>query len=215
MNNKVETLINIFTVDQGDVKLLLLRKKTEPYKGYWILPGNNLSKEETVEDNITDSVYNQTGLLSLYIEQCHTFSKIDRIPDERMLAISFIGLIDSVTAKIKVEDRDTELEWFPITNLPKMGYDHDSITEYVLKYLGKKIVNANVLKTLYPSDFTLPELQKSFEQILGKTFDRRNFRKKFINLDLIEDTNEFNEGGNGRPAKLYRFKENLREKDLF
>ena len=81
--------------------------------------------------------------------------------------------------------------------------------------LKRKIVNINILKILFPSDFTLPEIQKVYEQILGKTFDRRNFRKKFIALDLLEDTNEKNIGFNGRPAKLYRFKDNIKQVDLF
>ena len=78
-----------------------------------------------------------------------------------------------------------------------------------------KIVNTNILKSLFPSDFTLPELQNVYESILNRTLDRRNFRKKFINLGLIEDTGYKNEGYNGRPAKLYRFKENIKERDLF
>lgn len=215
MNNKVETLINIFTVDDGNFKLLLMRKKNEPYKGYWTLPGNLLKKEETAEDNISEAVYEKTGLLSLYMEQCHTFTKLDRNPDERMIAISFVGLIDSVSVHLKKEERDNELEWFSIDDLPKMAYDHEVITDYAVKYLSKKVINSNFLKSLFPSDFTIPELQKVFEQILNKKFDRRNFRKKFVNLNLLEDTNEFLDSRSGRPAKLYRFKENIKERDLF
>ena len=72
-----------------------------------------------------------------------------------------------------------------------------------------------MLKILLPSDFTLPELQKVYEQILNKPLDRRNFRKKFVNLGLIEDTNQKTDSRNGRPAKLYRFKDNLREINLY
>ena len=215
MNNKIETLINIFTVDKGEFKLLLVRKKTEPYKGYWMLPGDNLKKDETAEDSITDAVYEKTGILSLYIEQHHTFSKLDRNPDDRVIAVSFIGLIDSVTFSLKREERDIEMEWFAIDDLPKMAYDHEAITEYAVKYLRKKVVNVNFLRSLFPSDFTLPELQKVYEQILDKKFDRRNFRKKFLTLNLIEDINEKAYSKNGRPPKLYKFKDNLKENDIF
>jgi len=215
-NNYLETLISIFTIDKGALKVLLLRKKTEPYKGYWILPGNILRNDETLEDNITDAVLDKTGLLSVYIEQCYTFSNIDRDPDGRVIATSFIGLVDSKSVEIKREERpEFETAWFSIDELPKLGYDHESIISRNIDYLKRKIVNSNVLKSLFPSDFTLPELQHVYEQILGRELDRRNFRKKFIGLDLIEDTLEKNTGFNGRPAKLYRFKDEIKEINLF
>ena len=215
-NNYFETLISIFTIDKGELKVLLLRKKTEPYKGYWVLPGNYLRNDETLEGNITDAVLDKTGILNVYLEQCYTFSNLDRDPDARVIATSFIGLVDSKSVEIKREERpEYETAWFSIDELPKLGYDHENIISRNIDYLKKKIVNSNVLKSLFPSDFTLPELQHVYEQILGKTLDRRNFRKKFIGLDLIEDTLEKNTGFNGRPAKLYRFKDAIKEIDLF
>lgn len=215
-NNYLETLISIFTIDKGELKVLLMRKKTEPYKGYWILPGNVLRNDETLEDNVTDAVLDKTGLLNVYIEQCYTFSNIDRDPDGRVIATSFVGLVDSKSVEIKREERpEFETGWFSIDELPKLGYDHEVVINRNIEYLKKKIVNSNVLKSLFPSDFTLPELQHVYEQILGKELDRRNFRKKFIGLDLIEDTLEKNIGFNGRPAKLYRFKDDIKELNLF
>ena len=214
--NYLETLITIFTVDKGEVKVLLVRKSDDPYKGYWILPGSMLKNTETLEDNITDAVLDQTGLLSVYLEQCYTFSNLTRNPEDRVIATSFMGIVDSKSAEIKREERpEIVSEWFPINNIPKMAYDHEEVIRRNIDFLKKKIVNINILKILFPSDFTLPEIQKVNEQILGKTFDRRNFRKKFIALDLLEDTNEKNIGFNGRPAKLYRFKDNIKQVDLF
>jgi 8-oxo-dGTP diphosphatase len=127
-----------------------------------------------------------------------------------------MGIVDSKSAEIKREERpEIVSEWFPINNIPKMAYDHEEVIRRNVEFLKRKIVNINILKILFPSDFTLPEIQKVYEQILGKTFDRRNFRKKFIALDLLEDTNEKNIGFNGRPAKLYRFKDNIKQVDLF
>lgn len=215
-NNYLETLITIYTVNKGNLSVLLVRKKTEPYKGYWILPGNMLKNSETLEDNITDAVLDDTGLLNVYIEQCYTFSSLKRNPDDRVVATSFMGIVDSKSAEIKREDRpDVISEWFSIDNIPKMAYDHEEVINRNVDYLKRKIVNSNVLKSLFPSDFTLPELQRVYEQILGKKLDRRNFRKRFISLDLIEDTNEKNIGYNGRPAKLYRFKDDIKQIDLF
>ena len=214
--NYNETLISIFSVFDGELKVLLLRKKTEPYKGYWILPGNLLRCDETTENNITDAVYDLTGLTNVYIEQTYSFSALDRNPDYRLIAISHIGLVDSTTVEIKREERENvESEWFKITDLPKLAFDHEMILNKNIKYLYSKIINSNILKILFPSDFTLPELQKVYEQVLDKPLDRRNFRKKFIALDLVEDTLEKNTGFNGRPAKLYRFKDDIKERNLF
>ena len=215
-NIYVETLINIFTVEQSKFKILLIRKKEEPYKGYWILPGNILNSQETLEDNVSDVIYDKVGLPSMYVEQCHTFSSLNRDPNARIIATSFIGLIDSTTVGLHREERpNIETSWFPINDLPKLGYDHEEIIKRAIEFLKKKVVSSNVLTSLFPSDFTLPELQRVYEQILNKEFDRRNFRKKFINLGLIEDTGDKNEGSSGRPAKLYRFKEDVKEYTLF
>lgn len=212
----IETLIGIYTIDKGKIKILLMRKKTDPYKGYWILPGSIANNFESLEDNITDTVFERTGIPTLYMEQCHIFSKPDRNPEERIIAATFIGLIDNIILSLRREDRtDIETEWFALDAIPKLGYDHEEIIQYINQYLKKRIVNSNILKLLFPSDFTLPELQRVYEQILGYSLDRRNFRKKFINLGLVEDTGERNEGYNGRPAKLYRFKEEMKEQDLF
>ncbi|MEG2322358.1 MAG: NUDIX hydrolase [Bacilli bacterium] len=214
-NQLLETLIGVFTVDKGKIKILLMHKENEPYKGYWILPGNIVSNEETLENNVTDVVYDTLGLQNLYVEQCYTFSNLDRDPEDRIVATTFMGLIDSVTLSIRQEQRVAQLEWFDIDSIPKTGYDHDKIIIKLISHFKSKIINSNILKMLFPSDFTLPELQKVYEQILNIKLDRRNFRKKLINLDYIIDTGEINEGYTGRPAKLYRFKEDLKERNLF
>ncbi len=214
--NILESLVSIFTIDQGFIKVLLIRKKSEPYKGYWILPGNIISNEETVEDNIIGAVEEKLGLRDIYLKQCHIYSEVDRDPDDRIIAISYIGLVDNVSAWYKREERaEIETAWFRIDDIPKMAYDHMEILNHNIEFLRSKIVNSNVLKSLFPSDFTLPELQNAYEQILGKKLDRRNFRKKFVSLGLIVDTGDTNVGGNGRPAKLYYFNEDAKERTLF
>ena len=212
----LETLVSIFTVDKGSLKVLLMKKKTNPYHGYWILPSNIMTNKETLEDNIYSTINGRLGYPEMYLEQGHIFSNLDRDPDERIVGVSYLALIDSKTLEIKKEDRpDLELQWFNIDDIPKMGYDHEIIVKDSIKLLSKKLLNSKVLKNLFPSDFTLPEIQKVYEQILGRELDRRNFRKKFINLGLVTDTGYKNIGGNGRPGKLYRFNEDLRERDLF
>lgn len=215
-SNFLETLISIFSVEKGNLKILLIKKQEDPYKGYWVLPSGILTNTETLEENIEKTLYNETGLKDVKVEQCKMFSRIDRNPNARVIGASFIGLIDAKSIELKSEKKDNiEMEWFLIDDLPKIGYDHEEITINSINTLKQKLLSSDVLKTLFPSDFTLPELQKIFEQILGKQLDRRNFRKKFLSLDLIEDTNEKNIGCNGRPAKLYKFKEDIKNINIF
>ena len=206
-NNIIETLVSIFTVDDGEIKVLLMRKKTEPYKGYWILPGDIVKNDETLEDNITDAVLDKIGLPYMYLEQANSYSSIDRNPEERIIAFSFIGLIDNITVRLKrVENANYETNWFSIDSIPKMGYDHEKILNKNILLLKNKLEDYSYLKYLFPSDFTLPELQNVYEQLCKMKIDRRNFRKKILSSELIESTGDKNEGLMGRPANLYRFK---------
>lgn len=215
-NQLLETLIGVFTADKGRIKILLMRKKVDPYKGYWILPGNMVTNDETLENNVSDVVYDKLGLPSMYIEQGYTFSNLDRDPNDRIIATTFIGLINSTTLKLRQEERENvEMAWFDINEIPKLGYDHDKIIVRLLAILKSRIVNSNILNILFPSDFTLPELQKVYEQILDVKLDRRNFRKKMLNQGFVVYTGDVNEGYTGRPAKLYRFADEIEEKNLF
>lgn len=207
-SNKVEVLDNIFMVDKGNIKILLLKKETEPYKGYWSLPRGILSNDQDVLECALDVSYKLTGIKSIVFEEDAVFSDIQRINDERVLGISCTGLTDPITVSLKQEETILEYNWFDIKSLPKMIYDHFDIASKAISNLKLILDNFILLKRLFPSDFTLPELQKVYEQILGVELDRRNFRKRIMTLDVLEATGDNNMGESGRPAKLYRFKEN-------
>ena len=212
----LENRINIFTVEKGTLKILIQKKSKDPYKGYWELPGSILKKNETLEESVDDILRESIGTQNIYKEQNYTFSNIDRCPKERILATSYIALTDIRRVRSRKTSLEVEArEWFDINELPKIAFDHKEIIEKAKEGLKTKLTNTTILRNLFPSDFTLPELQNIFESILGLKLDRRNFRKKFITLGLIEETGYNSVGGSGRPAKLYRFKENLKELNLF
>ncbi len=216
MSTEIESLISIYTIDQGKIKVLLIKNIEEPYKGYWHLPGSFLKSTESLENNITDVVYDELGFTNLSIEQSHTFSDINRIADKRVIAVNFISIIDVITASIKrVPVENIQSEWFSIDELPKLMYDHDIIINNSIKSLKQKLSNSNSLKSLFPSDFTLPEIQKVYEYLFDINIDRRNFRKRFIKFDMIEETGEYSDSLSGRPAKLYRFKDDIKNINLF
>ena len=216
MNSVVlEVLANIFTIENGEFKILLVRKKREPYKGYWILPGGIVTKDKTLEETIEDNVTNQAGLSNLVYEQCSVFSELDRVPNKRVVGVSLISIVDEIKVKLHQEKTSYEISWFSIDKLPKIGYDHSRVFDSAIAQLKGKLNQSRTLQQIFPSDFTLPEIQKVYEQILTKELDRRNFRKKFLKLDLIEETGDKAPSVTGRPAKLYRFKQDIENVILF
>jgi 8-oxo-dGTP diphosphatase len=207
--NKVEILDNIFIVDKGVIKILLLKKETEPYKGYWSLPRGILESSNTVLEEANMISSRLAGMNDVYFLENNVYSDLNRFSDERVLGISCIGFIDSVTLALKGETIPYEYNWFDVTSLPKMVYDHARVASDAVLSLKSYLNNFDVIKKLFPSDFTLPELQNVYEQVQGSSLDRRNFRKKIMALDVLEFTGENNIGESGRPAKLYRFKDEV------
>lgn len=216
MNSVVaEALASIFTIEDGILKILLVKKKTEPYKGYWILPSGIIAKDKTLEETLDEAISSQVGLDHLTYEQSSVFSDIDRVPGKRVIGISTLSIVDEITVLTHQTETNYEYSWFAIDNLPKMGYDHIKVVDKSVAILRQKLNYSKTLKQVFPSDFTLPEIQKVYEQVLTKDLDRRNFRKKFLNLDLIEETGDEAPSTSGRPAKLYRFKQNMDNIVLF
>jgi len=210
---QIEALASILTIIDGEFKILLMRKKTEPYKGYWVLPSELVEKDATLEETIDGCVSSKLGLNRLEFEQSRAFSALDRNPSKRIIGFSFVSIVDSRT--IETLETNDSLDWFAIDRLPKLGYDHSDIVLESVEIIKHKLRESTTLKKLFPSDFTLPEIQRMYEQVLEHDLDRRNFRKKFLNADLIEETGDKSLGNNGRPAKLYRFKEEIESKLLF
>ena len=211
----IEALATIFTIEDGELKLLLLRHKKEPYKGYWILPGGIVSKDKNIDETIKSKVKEQTGLEKLNFEQSSVFSDVERVPNKRIIAVSLMSIVDEYKVRTNNSKTNYEFSWFTIEKLPKIGYDHSRVIDVALSELKNKLNQSKTLQQIFPSDFTLPEIQRVYEQVLTKELDRRNFRKKFLKLDLIEETGDKAPSMTGRPAKLYRFKEDIENVILF
>lgn len=212
-NNKIEVLINLFTFDKGEIKVLLFKKQDDPYKGYWMLPSNLMLNKETLDECADATLKDKIGITNIYKEVCDVFSDIERIPETRIVGISVLGIVDTIKANDDFDIKE-EYGWFNINSIPKTIYDNGIIIEKTVEKLKKELLNTKLLRVFFPAYFTLPELQKLFEQILNKKLDRRNFRKKILKLDIIEDTNEKNISSTGRPAKLYNFKNDI-DRNLF
>ncbi len=203
--NIIEALVLICSASKGSLKVYLERRTEDPYKGYWMLPGGRVSNNETLEEKASEIFKDATGLENEKMFQSKIFSDLDRGGDERVIAQSFFAITDADVTAIK--DSEKNMEWFDVDELPKIAFDHAKIINDVINEIKLKIVNNydDILLDFFPSDFTLPELQKFYESIAGKKMDRRNFYKKFVSQDLVVDTGIKTTGSSGRPGVLYRF----------
>lgn len=207
----------IFTVEKGIVRVLLIKRKNEPYKDMWGLVGGALYNDEDLEDGLKREVFEKTGIQDIDLKLCNVFGRVDRSPVMRMVGISYLGVLDFNRVRILKDTMKTsDADWVEIDKIPSLAYDHNEILTDALEKLKVEILRSDILKSLFPDGFTFPEIQKTYESILKRTFDRRNFRKKLLSLDLIEDTQKEVTFEGRKPAKLYRFKKNIRgNKNVF
>ena len=134
----------------------------------------------------------------------------------RMIAVTYVGIVDINKVNVLSETINTEdASWVPIDKVKRLAYDHNDILLKALDTLKELIVSTDILKGLFPNGFTIPEVQKTYEAILGKEFDRRNFRKKLLSLELITDTGKEILFEGKRPAKLYKFDKRKENKSVF
>ncbi len=206
-NIGVHVITTLFTVDKGDVKILLVKRTNEPYKDYWALPGGAMYNNETLEEAAKRELKEKTGLVNINVELSGVFDDVKRSDLQRMIGISFLGVINVEGIKLQKETLKTSnADFFPINSIPTLAYDHNKIIDKSILILKEKILNSNILKDLLPDEFTLPELQKVYETLLNKELDRRNFRKKLLNDGIICDVKKDAIFNGKKPAKLYRFK---------
>ena len=211
-NQGIHVICTLFTVDKGEVKVLLIKRKNEPFKDKWALVGGALYNNEDLESGLRREVYEKSGIkdINFYLVDVH--GKVDRSPVMRMVAVSYMGVIDINSVNILKETQNTsDAEWMTIESIKDLAYDHDEIIESSYKMLKSMIVKSNILASLFPHGFTMPEIQKTYEAILETEFDRRNFRRKILSLNLIEDTEEEVKFIGNKPAKLYKFKDKIED----
>ena len=197
--------IVIFTIQNDDLCVLLIKRKYPPFQGKWAIPGGFVHSDETLANAAVRELYEETGVQDVYIEQLYTFGDPKRDPRRRVITVAYFALISSENLLVRPDNDVSDVRWFSIYNLPKLAFDHGSILKYALKRLRNKIMYTNVAFQLLPEQFTLTELQKAYEVILGKKLDKRNFRKKILSSNILEKTHNKKVEGRHRPAMLYKF----------
>ncbi len=204
----------IFGFEEGKLKLLVGKRQMDPGRGEWSLYGGFVGEQESLEEAANRVVRQLTGIVKLYMRQVGAYGIVDRDPGERVVSVAYCALIN-------VKDYDDTLrqhyglEWMPIEDLPKLYSDHNKMIADAIDQLRRRIKTQPLTFNLLPELFTLTQLQHVYEAVLGQEIDKRNFRKRIKQIDVIEKTNLVDKLSSKRGAALYRFNEKAYNEDSY
>ena len=196
----------IFTIAEDDLKVLLIRRGQEPFKGRWALPGGFVEIDESLERAAARELKEEVGVTNVYLEQLYTFGEPKRDPRGRVISVSYFALVDAERQRIVAASDAAEAQWYSVFDAPKLAFDHAKILDCAVWRLRNKIEWTTVGYELLPKKFTLSELQRVYEIILQRPVDKRNFRKKILAQGQIIELNETRSDVAHRPAGLYSFR---------
>lgn len=194
----------IFGFDEGELKLLLLKRNFEPAMGQWSLMGGFVQDNESAEDAAKRVLYSLTGLENVYMKQVGAFTEVNRDPGERVISVAYYALIN-------VNEYDRELVkqhnayWTKINDVPDLIFDHKKMVAKAREIMKSEASVKPIGFNLLPELFTLTQLQNLYEAIYGEEIDKRNFRKKVASMDFIEKTELIDKDSSKRGAYLYKF----------
>ena len=195
----------ILTLRGDALQVLLVKRGLMPYKGRWAIPGGFVRIDESLEAAARRELQEETNVSDVYLEQLYTFGDPQRDPRGRVISVAYIALVPAPLA-VQAGTDAREARWWSVNNLPLLAFDHTHILQYALTRLRYKIEYSAVGFRLLPDTFTLSELQRAYEIVLNEPLDKRNFRRRIMEAQVIEPTGE-HRTGEGRPAKLYRFRD--------
>jgi len=195
----------IFRINKEKLEVLLIQMKKRPFSGSWAAPGGLIKANEALDQAAKRILFEKSGVKNVFLEQLYAFGKVSRDPFGRVVSVAYYALIPGSDLPLKTTKEYSDVRWSSLDRLPRLAYDHREIIEKAVRRLQKKLVQSNVAYSLLPKEFTLSQLQKTYEIILRKKLDKRNFQKKIFSLNLIKKTDRKQRGAANRPANLYRF----------
>jgi len=195
----------VFGFDGGELQVLLIRRGLPPFKDKWALPGGFVRVEETLDDAARRELAEETGLQDVFLEQLYTFGSVKRDPRERVVSVAYYALTKPADHTTAASTDAAEARWFSVSAVPALAFDHADILATALVRLRGKLAYQPIGFELLPPKFTLTQLQRLYEAVLGEGIDKRNFRKKVLSFDLLISLKEKQRDGAHRPAQLFRF----------
>lgn len=187
------------------ISVLLIQRKFPPFEGEWAIPGGFVDKGESLEDAVHRELEEETGISINYLEQLYTFGDPNRDPRKRIISVAYYGLVSPEAFEIHAADDAADAKWFKIERLPQLAFDHKKILDMAIFRLRNKIAYEPVGFELLDDQFPFSSLHKLYETLNGKSIDRRNFKKKFLSLGILNELPPKKTTGRGRPGNLYEF----------
>ena len=209
-HQKISVAVDVllFTIEDDKLKIVLVKRKEKPFKGSFALPGVALRESETLKEAAERSVRERTGLKNIFLEQLYTFGELERDPRSRTVSVTYYALTDP--GKLDASGADDGVSLISVDEIlkgdPELAFDHREIIEYGRNRLGGKVNYSDIAFEFVPKEFTLPQLQRVYEILLGENLYKANFRKMIS--PLVEETGNMLTGMAHRPSKLYRRKQN-------
>lgn len=197
----------VFGYEAGNISVLLIQRKYDPFKGKWALPGGFVLEEESLEEAVERELQEETGVAINYLEQLYTFGDVNRDPRCRVVSVAYFGLIHPDGHTLEASRDAKAAKWFDIHDLPQLSFDHNRILNMAIERLKGKITYEPIGFELLDAKFPFSDLEKLYSTLLGRPVDRRNFRKKINSLKILDELDEKISLGAGRPASLFRFNE--------
>jgi 8-oxo-dGTP diphosphatase len=197
----------VFGYDAEELKVLLIQRDLEPFAGKWALSGGFVHIDETLEDAARRELQEETGVTDLYLEQLYTFGAVDRDPRERVVSVAYYALVDLFGHRLTAASDARNAAWFTVDDTPPLAFDHEHILAMAHQRLRGKVRYQPIGFELLPEKFTLTQLQRLYETILGTALDKRNFRKKILGMELLVELDEVEQDVAHRAARLYQFDE--------
>ncbi len=195
----------IFGLEDTKLKVLLIKRSEVPFINEWALPGDLVRTDENLRDAPKRILDELTGLKDVYLEQVHTFGKVDRHPLGRVVTVGYYSLVNIDKVKPKASSIASKVKWFNVFDIKELPFDHYEVLWKCVKRLQNTVLKMPIGFELLPEKFTLSDVQYLYEAVLNKKLDKRNFRKKFLSMGLLIDVKEYQTGVAHRPAKLFKF----------
>ncbi|PQO45781.1 NUDIX hydrolase [Blastopirellula marina] len=195
----------IFGLDDDGLKILLIQRDGQPFEGCWALPGGFVEMSESLDDAALRELQEETGVSEVFLEQLYTFGEVDRDPRTRVITVAYYALVNLKDHKVEAATDARAAAWFELDDLPPLAFDHNQILQVAQERLQGKVRYQPIGFELLPEKFSLRQLQRMYETVLGRELDKRNFRKKALSLGVLEDLNEVERDVSHRAARLYRF----------
>ena len=195
----------VFALDDGDLKVILIQRALPPFEGKWALPGGFVRLDESLEEAARRELREETGIQQVYLEQLFTFGDPGRDPRGRVITVSYYALVNLAGHPVHATTDARDAAWFSVDDVPDLAFDHKRILLTALKRLRGKVRYEPIGFELLPRKFTLSQLQKLYETVLGSLLDKRNFRKKILGTGLLTPLDEIEQDVAHRAARLYQF----------